>query len=87
NKAMQFLYSKGMIVRDALDEFDTMVKAGEYEDAINLLDQVYPTPSSDFIDSINARIEQFPIDNIEFWHNKTAGWFYDEAGSRTNCEG
>lgn len=87
NKAMQFLSSKGMIVRVALEEFETMVKAGEYEDAISLLDQVYPTPSSDFVDSINARLEPLPIDNIEFWHNNNAGWFYDEAGSRTQCEG
>lgn len=87
NKAMQFLSSKGMIVRVALEEFETMVKAGEYEDAINLLDQVYPEPSSDFVDAINARIELLPIDNIGFWHNNNAGWFYDEAGSRSNGEG
>ncbi|MGL5085246.1 MAG: hypothetical protein ACRC68_05940 [Clostridium sp.] len=87
NKAMQFLSSKGMVVRVALEEFETMVKAGEYEDAINLLDQVYPEPSSDFVDSINARLEPLPIDNIEFWHNDNAGWFYDEAGSRSNGEG
>ena len=78
NKAIQLLMANGMLVRSALDDFDSFVNAGEYGDARSLLDEVYPAPDDEFISMINNRIKQFPIDKIEFSFDVNDGWYYDE---------
>ena len=78
DNAIKLLRSKGMIVRDALAEFDILVESGAYPRGVDLLDEVYPDPTIEFVAEVNERIKDFPIDKIFFWVGEN-GWDWDEA--------